>query len=556
MNASIRRIAILVSVFTLVLAAAAQADYLGGITFSQPVPSFMPHAEYVDVSIDYKVDEAGGGRVFILPFTNGSPTPGYAVSGGPLVGPGTGSVSLHFRVTTGSPVVDQLRVKLTSPDQSETWLEGFVPAYFAYGPSGVFNVVPDRSQDSALRYGQSVTIAFDYATSDPAGCRIYARPYYHGALVPGYSASGSADLPQSGSSSQWFHFDADADISDIHFTIYNHDSTVLLRQFDVPYALHWRAIGIYNIQFDQDYESSLHNTENIVATFTLDHTVAAGARVWTQCMSDGVYTPGSVYQGSGLEPVGAHAVSRYCRVQTGEQDVDAIRIHSEAGDLETTLMIPVRLHYGPHAIQDITFVPASPAVLTNSERLNMAFSYRTDATAGVRIFARPALDYTPLVGITSAGSPLYSPPTGTGTFWYTFTSGDHVADSARFLMTNGDQSVTHLTFFKHGQWAWGSSVTITPVPEVEVLAAAQLGVVRPNPFNPVATVPLDLAADASVRLAVYDVRGRLVRVLADGPLAAGHHDLRFDGNGLASGTYVCRLEGPGGVQTQRMTLVR
>jgi flagellar hook assembly protein FlgD len=49
-----------------------------------------------------------------------------------------------------------------------------------------------------------------------------------------------------------------------------------------------------------------------------------------------------------------------------------------------------------------------------------------------------------------------------------------------------------------------------------------------------------------VRLAVYDVRGRLVRTLHDGPAAAGEHVYTWDGADegglrLAPGVYFTRL---------------
>ncbi len=78
----------------------------------------------------------------------------------------------------------------------------------------------------------------------------------------------------------------------------------------------------------------------------------------------------------------------------------------------------------------------------------------------------------------------------------------------------------------------------------------------PNPFNPATTIAFELAAGGSVRVDVYDIRGGLVRTLVDGTLAAGRHEVRFDGADLPSGTYVCRLVGPGGAQTSRLTLVK
>ena len=49
----------------------------------------------------------------------------------------------------------------------------------------------------------------------------------------------------------------------------------------------------------------------------------------------------------------------------------------------------------------------------------------------------------------------------------------------------------------------------------------QLRAVSPNPFNPVARASYYLPEDRHVRLAVYDVSGRLIAVLADGAQSAG-----------------------------------
>lgn len=83
----------------------------------------------------------------------------------------------------------------------------------------------------------------------------------------------------------------------------------------------------------------------------------------------------------------------------------------------------------------------------------------------------------------------------------------------------------------------------------------------PNPFNPLTTIRFDLPAAGSVRLAVCDVAGRLVRILVDGERPAGTHEVVWDGRdaggrGMASGGYFARLEADGKLQTVRMSLVR
>lgn len=84
---------------------------------------------------------------------------------------------------------------------------------------------------------------------------------------------------------------------------------------------------------------------------------------------------------------------------------------------------------------------------------------------------------------------------------------------------------------------------------------------RPNPFNPSTAIPFDLPAAGRVRLAVYDVRGRLVRTLVDASLPEGAHQAAWDGRDTAgraavAGVYFARLEAGGGVETVRMSLIR
>jgi choice-of-anchor B domain-containing protein len=83
-------------------------------------------------------------------------------------------------------------------------------------------------------------------------------------------------------------------------------------------------------------------------------------------------------------------------------------------------------------------------------------------------------------------------------------------------------------------------------------------VAAPNPFRASVTVDLnvDPRAAEGLRLAVYDVSGRLVRLLADGALPAAGPTIRWDGRNsagvpVASGVYTLRLDGPGEVRASR-----
>ena len=78
----------------------------------------------------------------------------------------------------------------------------------------------------------------------------------------------------------------------------------------------------------------------------------------------------------------------------------------------------------------------------------------------------------------------------------------------------------------------------------------------PNPFNPETTLRFEVPAAAHVKLAVYDVLGREVRVLVDGIREAGRHEVTFEAAGLPSGMYLYRLETPQGSFTKTMQLIK
>ncbi len=78
----------------------------------------------------------------------------------------------------------------------------------------------------------------------------------------------------------------------------------------------------------------------------------------------------------------------------------------------------------------------------------------------------------------------------------------------------------------------------------------------PNPFNPETVVRYQLPEVNHVRLGVYDILGREVATLVNERQPAGTYQSRFNGSGLASGVYICRLIAGPFVRSQTMLLVR
>ena len=83
-----------------------------------------------------------------------------------------------------------------------------------------------------------------------------------------------------------------------------------------------------------------------------------------------------------------------------------------------------------------------------------------------------------------------------------------------------------------------------------------LSAVYPNPFNPGTHIAFELPSQQEVNVAVFNLTGQRVAVLQNGELAAGHHEVWFDGSALASGVYMVRLETAQNVQTAKMVLLK
>lgn len=83
----------------------------------------------------------------------------------------------------------------------------------------------------------------------------------------------------------------------------------------------------------------------------------------------------------------------------------------------------------------------------------------------------------------------------------------------------------------------------------------------PNPFNSKTMIDYSIATPGDVRLAVYDLAGRLVNTLYDGNQNAGHYQIVWNGQDLkgrqvASGIYFYRLEAESKSVTKRMVMLK
>jgi hypothetical protein len=78
----------------------------------------------------------------------------------------------------------------------------------------------------------------------------------------------------------------------------------------------------------------------------------------------------------------------------------------------------------------------------------------------------------------------------------------------------------------------------------------------PNPFNPITSINFNVPSDGFVKLSVFDVTGRIVSVLVNEYRKKGEQMALFDGSGLASGTYVYKLETGGSSWFGKMVMMK
>lgn len=165
-----------------------------------------------------------------------------------------------------------------------------------------------------------------------------------------------------------------------------------------------------------------------------------------------------------------------------------------------------------------------------------------DDFAGFRIYRSTAPDFVP--------SPELLVHSTTGTDWT-----DPTADAwdLHYIVTAvdfaGNESAPGMVQVASGVDLPGLSGRLALHPNV------------PNPFNPTTTLVYELADRRHVRLEIYAIDGRRVKVLEDGWRTAGLHRVPWngrasDGRAVASGTYVCRLAAGDEVLTRQILLVK
>ncbi len=215
--------------------------------------------------------------------------------------------------------------------------------------------------------------------------------------------------------------------------------------------------------------------------------------------------------------------------------------------------------------------PATPASIPDvtAGQSNVSVTLGGDTSGGAGFYdpgpdvANGGPGFHHLAVAISNGAASGTPPVVTSATWVDPATVQLVLDASAATPNSGSERYTVSVTNPDGQVAAAAILHVvasqTAVGDAPIDGFA-LGPVHPNPAR--GTVQLDyrLPRESDVRLAIVDVQGRELAVLASGRLAAGRHDATWSGTigGRAAprGTYFARFAADGRTWAKRFVLIR
>ncbi len=329
-------------------------------------PSWIRNGDFLTADFSYQTNEAGGVRISARPYTDGALSAGYGASGIALspVGMGTSSQSITFPSLEGD--VDEIRIQMKTADLSTLLLEFFVPVDLHWGANSVTNITFDPPFPECLAWDQPVVVEFDYVTSDPGGCHVWAQ----GAnaeqnIVGGQVYTGSPNEPTSGHLVREFRMLPDTGEGQFKFVrVLMNDSatTANLLEVFIPVDYPYGPNAIQNVKFSPAAPAVLDHDERVDITFDYVTNDPAGVRVYNHPYSYGGIVPPYAVSGSILY-TGTGSATSYFTVLSGDHWVNNVRMFMTEPDAATFKMeyfVAGDFTYG--GIGGLTPVPEIPAI--------------------------------------------------------------------------------------------------------------------------------------------------------------------------------------------------
>jgi Zn-dependent metalloprotease len=105
-------------------------------------------------------------------------------------------------------------------------------------------------------------------------------------------------------------------------------------------------------------------------------------------------------------------------------------------------------------------------------------------------------------------------------------------------------------------YATGSRPVGINEPKADEPKSYELLASYPNPFNSTATIKYYLPKQANVKIEIYNLIGNKVKELYSGNQESGYHNILWNAEAVATGTYYCRMTTPEVSKTIKLVLVK
>jgi hypothetical protein len=550
-----------VAAIVLILASAGIcASSLSNIVMTPGSPASLVFSEHVEYSLDYETDEAEGVYIFVLPYTGGSPTPHWMVSGSVLRPEGTGSQSGYFTITADEATVDQVRIWMMDADQIDTLAEAIAFVEYSFSSNSITNIELSPATPAELEFNDHVDIAFDYATDEASGVQIFARPF---------STVNSVAIIYD-SDSSWAN-DFAVLLSD------NGHTTTLIEMAEVSSA----SFALYDLILVDSRTST-------TAEWGDSASVA-------KIQDSGKPVLGLGFGGTGLfEEMGLSInwSNAWTDIDSTSTSIASTYIH--AVDPSSTLFstpnvisVPsdsnIRIYdhsghkgeYAPSLADSVVLLGREPTDANHYSLVNEGEKYWLWAftaspgsmtQAGKDLFINFVAAIIGTGGATpnyaASGSPDYSTGSGSGTAYFTITSGEVTVNYIRFQMFSVSPSALLLEFFIPVSYDFASpSAADSPISDPTTPSSCILYQNYPNPFNPSTAIRYKMLKQGHVTISVYNTLGQDVATIVNEMKPVGTHTEFWngtdaEGNSVPSGVYFYRIVTDDFVDARKMVLLK
>jgi hypothetical protein len=252
---------------------------------------------------------------------------GYSASGSVLSPVGNGSGSQFFTFNGSSPHVDEVRFQMFNADNSILLLEFFVPVDLHWGSSGFGNISMTPNSPECLAWDHPVSVEFDYASSDPSGCWVWARALDENQdEISGQANYAIVLSPDSGHTMRQISLEPAAGLGEVAFVqlvMEDATRTEILADIRLPVSYPFGSKGIGDFSFYPSSPAVLDVGEQVDITFTYAHDEAAGVRFTSVPFTYAGPSPGHTSSGSPLYPPTGNA-TQFFTLTAGDYLVDRV----------------------------------------------------------------------------------------------------------------------------------------------------------------------------------------------------------------------------------------